>query len=82
MNTITIDDLKTKDFSLIDSMLKSEVVHVKKDETFKYVIMTEDEYRLLLDKHFEDETLYSYSQYKDNKFNTGSSKDLFVDLGI
>ncbi|MBN1498577.1 MAG: hypothetical protein JW982_00345 [Spirochaetes bacterium] len=82
MTFLTIDELKLKDTLVLDSMLKKEVVHIKKDEEFKYVIMTEDNYKRLLSKNFGDETLYSFEQYGKNEIKKGSADDLFGELGI
>lgn len=82
MISITVEELKSKDSNTLDSMLRDEVVHVKDEEKFKYVIMTEDNYKNLVSANYENETLYSFSQYNKGKIKKGTSADLFQDLGI
>ncbi len=85
MNTLSAQEIKRKGISAVDEILKEGPVHIIKNNEPKYVVLTEERYRDLLEA--EDEAYIarvraSLEDLKAGRVKRGSAKDLIKELGL
>ena len=85
MNTIAAQEIKRRGISAVDEKLGEGPVHVIKNNEPKYVVLSEERYRELVDS--EDKTYMarmreSLSDYKAGRVNKGSAEELIKELGL
>ncbi len=85
MNTLSAQEIKRNRNSAVDEILKEGPVHIIKNNEPKYVVLTEERYRDLLEA--EDEAYIarvraSLEDLKAGRVKRGSAKDLIKELGL
>lgn len=85
MNTIAAQEIKRRGISSVDEKLREGPVHVIKNNEPKYVVLSEDRYRELVEAE-EDAHIIgvreSLADYKAGRIEKGSAEDLIKELGL
>ena len=82
MSQITEEDLKRQRLATLSARLGQEEIHVRAEDGKEFILMDEKQFLELSRKSFELETLLSEREYYRGNKNSGTSKDLFHNLGI
>jgi len=85
MNTIAAQEIKRRGISAIDEKLQEGPVHVIKNNEPKYVVLSEDRYRELIEAEEEAHAAgvsESLADYKAGRIEKGSAEDLIKELGL
>ena len=85
MNSIAAQEIKRRGISSVDEKLREGPVHVIKNNEPKYVVLSEERYRELVDAE-EDAHIRgvreSLVDYKAGRIDKGSAEDLIKELGL
>jgi len=85
MNAIAAQDIKRKGISAVDEALKEGPVHVIKNNQPKYVVLSEERYRDLIEAENEAygaRVRASREDVKVGRIKRGTAKDLIKELGL
>ncbi len=85
MNTIAAQEIKRRGISAVDEKLGEGPVHVIKNNEPKYVVLSEERYRELIeseDKAYMARMRESLSDYKAGRVKRGSAEELIKELGL
>lgn len=85
MKAIAAQDIKKRGISAVDEALKEGPVHVIKNNQPKYVVLSEERYRDLLEAEEEAyiaRVRASLEDVKAGRVKRGSAKDLIKELGL
>lgn len=85
MNTIAAQEIKRRGISSIDEKLREGPVYVIKNNEPKYVVLSEDRYRELVEAEEEAHVIgvrESLVDYKAGRIEKGSAEDLIKELGL
>jgi len=85
MNAIAAQDIKRKGISAVDEALKEGPVHVIKNNQPKYVVLSEERYRDLIEAENEAygaRVRASREDVKAGRIKRGTAKDLIKELGL
>ncbi|MBI5103126.1 MAG: type II toxin-antitoxin system Phd/YefM family antitoxin [Nitrospirae bacterium] len=85
MNAIAAQDIKRKGISAVDEALKEGAVHVIKNNQPRYVVLSEDRYRELIeaeDEAYNARIRASLEDVKAGRVKRGTAKDLIKELGL
>ncbi len=85
MNAIAAQEIKRKGISAVDEALKEGPVHVIKNNQPKYVVLSEQRYRDLIEAEDEAYTARvraSLADVKAGRVKRGSAKDIIKELGL
>ena len=85
MNTIAAQEIKRRGISAVDEKLGEGPVHIIKNNEPRYVVLSEERYRELVE--MEDEghiarVRESLADYKAGRIKRGSAEDLIKELGL
>lgn len=85
MNTIAAQDIKRRGIGAVEDALKKGPVHVIKNNQPRYVVLSEERYRELIDA--EDEAYIarvraSLEDVKAGRVKRGTAEDLIRELGL
>lgn len=85
MNTVAAQDIKRKGISAVDDVLKDGPVHIIKNNQPRYVVLSEERYRELLEA--EDEAYIvrvqmSLADLKAGRVKRGTAKALIKELHL
>ncbi|OGQ96387.1 MAG: prevent-host-death protein [Deltaproteobacteria bacterium RIFOXYD12_FULL_57_12] len=85
MNTIPAQEIKRRGIAAVDDLIANGDVHVIKNNQPRYVILTEERYRALIEA--EDEAYAvrmreSLADLKAGRVKRGTAKDLLKALGL
>ena len=85
MNAIACQEIKKKGISAVDEALKEGPVHVIKNNQPRYVVLSEERYRDLVDAEEEAHIArvrVSLEDVRAGRVKRGSAKDLIKELGL
>ena len=85
MKTIPAKEIKRRGISAVDEALKEGPVHIIKDNELKYVVLSEERYRELLEEEKESAAVRLRESLKDLKagrVKRGSVEDILREIGI
>lgn len=85
MNAIAAQDIKKRGISAVDEALKEGPVHVIKNNQPKYVVLSEQRYRDLIeaeDEAYTSRVRASLEDVKAGRVKRGTAKDLIKELGL
>ncbi len=85
MNTIAAQDIKRRGIGAVDEALKKGPVHVVKNNQPRYVVLSEERYRELIEA--EDEAYItrvraSLEDVKAGRVKRGTAEELIRELGL
>jgi PHD/YefM family antitoxin component YafN of YafNO toxin-antitoxin module len=85
MNSIAAQEIKRRGISSVDEKLREGPVHIIKNNEPKYVVLSEERYRELIEAE-EDAHIVgvreSLADYKAGRIENGSAEDLIKELGL
>jgi PHD/YefM family antitoxin component YafN of YafNO toxin-antitoxin module len=85
MNAIAAQDIKRKGISAVDEAMKEGPVHVIKNNKPRYVVLSEERYRDLIeaeDEAYSARVRASLEDVKAGRIKRGSAKGLIKELGL
>lgn len=85
MNAIAAQDIKKRGISAVDEALKEGPVHVIKNNQPRYVVLSEERYRDLIEAEGEAYGVRlraSLEDVKAGRVTRGTAKDLIKELGL
>jgi len=85
MNAIAAQDIKKRGISAVDEALKEGPVHVIKNNQPRYVVLSEERYRDLIEAEGEAYGVRlraSLEDVKAERVTRGTAKDLIKELGL
>ncbi len=80
MSTISAQEIKRRGIGAVDDTLKDGPVHVLKRNRATYVVMSEEQYRHLVDDLTEARLAASEADLRAGRVRRGSASDLMAQL--
>lgn len=85
MNTVATQEIKRRGISAVDEKLLEGPVYIIKNNEPKYVVLSEERYRELVEAEEETHIIgvrESLADYKAERIEKGSAEDLIKELGL
>lgn len=85
MNTLPAQEIKRRGISAVDELLEAGPVHVISNNRPKYVVLSEDRYRDLLDSEDEAQVARvreSLAEYAAGNVERGTAETLIQEIGL
>jgi len=80
MNTISSSEIKRRGIGAVDELMENGPVHVIRNNTPAYVVLTEESYKMIIDGLISARLDASDKDIKDGQVKSGTINDLMQEI--
>ena len=82
MNTISSSEIKRRGIGAVDELMENGPVHVIRNNTPDYVVLTEESYKMIIDDLLIARLDASDKDIKEGRVKSGTINDLMQEMGL
>ena len=80
MNTISTSEIKRRGISAVDDLLENGPVHVIRNNTLDYVVLSEESYKMMLEDIVSARLDASDTDIREGRVKSGSISELIQEI--